>query len=146
MYEKEKIRCEIAPFFKDVKEKLGAADLVISRGGASTVAEIVVAGRPAIFVPYPYHTDQQQKMNAMNIVARNGGWLMEEGKDFTADQLQERLMQLLDNPQTLFTAAEQARKCGFPDAARRLGNLVTAVVQGWSQADDPNLEMMKGKL
>ena len=117
--------------------------MLIGRSGASTVAEVATAGRPAIFVPYPHHADQQQKMNALTIAEKGGAWIMEEGKDFTAETLAQRLEIMMKTPQTLFEAAEKARGCGRPDAARKLGNLVTAVAEGWDQ--DPSiLDMMKG--
>lgn len=130
IYEKAGIKASLTPFFKDMAQKLAAAHLVISRAGASTVAEIAVAGRPAIFVPYPHHKDRQQKRNAETITAAGGAWVMEE-EDFTKEALRARIETFLQTPETLFRAAEQARSCGLPDAARKLGNLVTAIASGW---------------
>lgn len=130
-------------FVDNIADELSKAHLLIGRSGASTVAEVATAGRPAIFVPYPHHADQQQKMNALTIAEKGGAWIMEEGKDFTAETLAQRLEIMMKTPQTLFEAAEKARGCGRPDAARKLGNLVTAVAEGWDQ--DPSiLDMMKG--
>ncbi len=130
-------------FIDNIADELSKAHLLIGRSGASTVAEVATAGRPAIFVPYPHHADQQQKMNALTIAEKGGAWIMEEGKDFTAETLAQRLEIMMKTPQTLFEAAEKARGCGRPDAARKLGNLVTAVAEGWDQ--DPSiLDMMKG--
>lgn len=129
-YEEMEVKAELATFFDDVAEKLAAAHLVIARSGASTVAEVTAAGRPAIFVPYPHHKDQQQKMNADAVADSGGAWVMSEA-GFTVEALRVRLENFLQNPEALFRAAENARVCGKPDAARKLGNLVTAIVSGW---------------
>lgn len=130
LYRETGIRADLAPFFDDVAGQLAQAHLVIARSGASTVAEVTTAGRPAIFVPYPHHKDQQQKMNADAVADAGGAWVMTES-GFTPDALLARIETFLQNPETLFRAAEKARSCGKPDAARKLGNLVTAMVSGW---------------
>ncbi len=134
-YERTGIQAELSDFFDDMAEQLEAAHLVIGRSGASTVAEITTAGRPAIFVPYPHHKDQQQKMNADVVADQGGAWTMTED-GFTAKTLLARMETFLQNPETLFRAAEKSRSCANPDAARKLGNLVTALVSGWDKAED----------
>jgi UDP-N-acetylglucosamine--N-acetylmuramyl-(pentapeptide) pyrophosphoryl-undecaprenol N-acetylglucosamine transferase len=129
-YTSSTIECELAPFFDDVPQQLAKAHLIIGRSGASTVSEVTAAGRPAIFVPYPHHKDQQQKMNADSVADSGGAWVMAES-GFTPDTLLARVETFLHNPEILFRAAEKSRACGKPDAARRLGNLVTVVVSGW---------------
>ena len=112
-------------------QKIEEAHLLISRSGASTVCEIATAGRPAIFVPYPHHKDQQQKMNAEEMADARGAWIMTES-GFTVEALLAKVETFLQNPESLFRAAEAARTCGKPDAARKLGNLVTAIASGWN--------------
>ena len=130
IYSENGIKADLSVFIDDVAHELEHAHLVIARSGASTVAEVATAGRPAIFVPYPHHKDQQQKMNAEAVADSGGAWVMTEA-GFTAEALLARLETLLQNPQILFKAAEKARECGKPDAARKLGNLVTALAAGW---------------
>jgi UDP-N-acetylglucosamine--N-acetylmuramyl-(pentapeptide) pyrophosphoryl-undecaprenol N-acetylglucosamine transferase len=132
IYERAGIKAQLQPFFDDVPAQLERAHLVISRSGASTVAEVTTAGRPAIFVPYPYHADQQQKKNADAVADAGGAWVMTQN-GFTAEALLARIETFLQNPQNLFRAAENARTCGKPDAARRLGNLVTELASGWNE-------------
>lgn len=131
MYQKAQIDATLKTFFDDIPEQLAKAHLVIARSGASTVAEVTTAGRPAIFVPAAYHADQQQKMNADAVADAGGAWVMTEG-GFTPEALRTRVETFLQNPETLFKAAENARSCGKPDAARKLGNLVTALASGWN--------------
>ena len=72
---------ELADFFTDVAERLAIAHLVISRSGASTVAELAAAGRPAILLPYPHATDDHQTANATAFAGAGAGWLMPEASD-----------------------------------------------------------------
>lgn len=131
-YEKAGIKCELHQFINNVPEQLAQAHLVIGRSGASTVAEVTTAGRPAIFVPYPHHEDQQQKINADTVADAGGAWVMTQN-GFTEEAVLARVETFLQNPEVLFRAAENARSMGRPDAARRLGNLVTAIVSGWDR-------------
>ena len=130
VYNEAGIEADLAPFFSDVAAKMEKSHLIIARSGASTVAEVAVAGRPAIFVPLDIHKDQQQKMNADSIADASGAWVMAES-GFTPETLLARIETFLQNPESLFKAAENARSCGKPDAARKLGNLVTAIASGW---------------
>ncbi|MFN3826879.1 MAG: undecaprenyldiphospho-muramoylpentapeptide beta-N-acetylglucosaminyltransferase [Micavibrio sp.] len=139
IYVRAGIKARLETFFGDVPDILASTHLVISRSGASTVAEVTTAGRPAIFVPYPHHADQQQKANAETVADQGGAWVMTE-QGFTEDALLSRIETFLQNPETLFRAAEAARSCGRPDAARRLGNLVVSIASGWDHARSLHLE------
>lgn len=129
LYNKSGIKnVTLAPFFDDVDRQLAKAHLFIGRSGASTVAEISIAGRPAVYVPYPHHKDQQQKRNAESIVHKGGAWLMEE-KDFTPEALQDRMMVLLEVAEALPKAAMHAKECGLPDAAKDLASLSLELIK-----------------
>lgn len=132
IYKKAGINARLETFFSDVPVILAQTHLVIGRSGASTVAEVAAAGRPSIFVPAPYHADDQQRVNADAIADAGGAWVMPQN-GFTEEALLARVETFLQNPETLFRAAEAARGCGKPDAARRLGNLVTALASGWEK-------------
>lgn len=69
----------VRPFIADIGEALLTADLVLCRGGASTLAEVAALARPAVVVPYPHHADRQQWKNAEPLVARGAAALIEEG-------------------------------------------------------------------
>ena len=116
------LAAELAAFFTDVADRLAISHLVISRSGASTVAELAAAGRPAILLPYPHATDDHQTANAAAFAAAGAGWLMPEAET-TAESLAKRLASLLAAPDLLATAAKAARRFGERDAARRLADL-----------------------
>lgn len=143
-YAEAGVKAELATFFDDVSKHLENCHLVISRSGAGTVSEVTTAGRPAIFVPYPHHKDQQQKRNADTIFDAGGAWVMTQD-GFTVEALLARVETFLQNPETLFNAAENARTCGKPDAARKLGNLVTALASGWDKRANKTLDLTQGR-
>jgi len=102
---------------------LQRAHLVICRAGASTIAELAVAGRPAVLVPYPHAMDDHQTANAGEFANAGGGWMMPQ-PEFTPAALADRLATLLADPATLSTAAAAARRFARGDAAERLAELV----------------------
>jgi UDP-N-acetylglucosamine--N-acetylmuramyl-(pentapeptide) pyrophosphoryl-undecaprenol N-acetylglucosamine transferase len=122
------IRAELSSFFADMAGKFAAAHLVISRAGATTVAELAVAGRPAIFVPLPIAIDDDQTLNARTLVAAGGAILMPQ-PTFTPAALACRLDSLFSDPQQLAAMAENAAGQGHADAASRLADLVEHFIQ-----------------
>ncbi len=89
-YEKIGIDAEVADFFTDLPDRIADSHLVVSRSGASTVAEVTAIGRPAIFVPLPNALDQDQLNNA-RVVERAGGAVIIEQPDFTPQRVAAEL-------------------------------------------------------
>lgn len=125
-YQKSGIQAEVATFFEDIPERLARSHLIICRAGASTLAEITVAGRPAILVPYPHAMDDHQMTNARAIEATGGAWVMDE-KNTTPMILKEKLEQLLTQPALLAEAAQHIKTAAHPEAAEKLLALVERV-------------------
>lgn len=128
IYEKLAFEADIAPFFEDLAERLGRAHLVICRSGASTVAELTVAGRPAILVPYAHAADDHQSFNARAVAAQGGAQVMPE-PSFTPEALADRLTALFTRPETLSAMADAAREAGHPDAASALARLTAGLAE-----------------
>jgi UDP-N-acetylglucosamine--N-acetylmuramyl-(pentapeptide) pyrophosphoryl-undecaprenol N-acetylglucosamine transferase len=120
------IEAEVSPFFTDMARRIAAADLVISRSGASTVSEIAVIGRPALFVPYPYALDHDQAANATALAAA-GGAQVHPQSTLSPRRLADLVGALMDSPAKLAAMAAGARSAGKPDAARLLGDLTEAI-------------------
>jgi UDP-N-acetylglucosamine--N-acetylmuramyl-(pentapeptide) pyrophosphoryl-undecaprenol N-acetylglucosamine transferase len=116
---------ELAPFFDDVPARLARAHLVVCRAGASTVAELTTAGRPALYVPYPSAADDHQTANARAIEATGGAWVLPQ-PEFTAGALAGWLEAAAEEPETLAQVAGAARAAAHPDAAERLADMVEA--------------------
>ena len=115
-----------APFFADLPQRLAAAHLVISRSGASTVAELSAIGRPAILVPLPHALDQDQLANA-GVLEAAGGAIRIEQRDFTPERLAAEISGLAGDPGRLTQMAQAAKSAGTIDAAERLADLVMKV-------------------
>jgi UDP-N-acetylglucosamine--N-acetylmuramyl-(pentapeptide) pyrophosphoryl-undecaprenol N-acetylglucosamine transferase len=117
------VTAELATFFHDMPARLAAAHLVIARAGASTCAELTVAGRPAILVPYPFAMDDHQTANAEQIAVTGAAWSIPQ-RALTPMALASQLETLMAVPAGLERAAAAARTLGHPDAAQRLADLV----------------------
>ena len=121
------VKADLAAFFDDVPERLARAHLIITRAGASSVAEITTVGRPAILVPYPFAVDDHQTANAHAMDEVGAGWLMPQ-EAFTPQSLAARLDALFDLPATLEKTAASARAAGRADAAACLADVVVELV------------------
>ncbi|TAK49045.1 MAG: undecaprenyldiphospho-muramoylpentapeptide beta-N-acetylglucosaminyltransferase [Xanthobacteraceae bacterium] len=128
VYDRLRIRAELAPFFTDLPARMAASHLVISRSGAGTVAELAAIGRPAILVPLPGALDQDQFANA-GVLDEAGGAIRIAQADFTPDRLAAEISRLAAEPAQLAAMAGAARAAGRPDAAIRLADLVMAVAK-----------------
>ena len=113
----------LATFFSNIPELMATSCLIISRAGASTIAELNVIGRPAILVPYPTAMDDHQTANARNIAKSGAGWVIPQ-KDFTPIALAERLTIFLSSPALLKAASINSAKTGYPDATQKLANVI----------------------
>ncbi|MDE3059862.1 MAG: undecaprenyldiphospho-muramoylpentapeptide beta-N-acetylglucosaminyltransferase [Pseudomonadota bacterium] len=127
-YQQLGVSADLATFFTDIPARLAGSHLVIARSGASTIAELAAAGRPAVLVPLPSSMDNHQYFNANVFEEAGGGWVMTQ-EGFTAASLSARLEAFLTAPETLTRAAANARKLGAPDAAEKLAELVLGAAQ-----------------
>ena len=122
-YRKFGIAADLATYIEDMPAKLGWAHLVISRAGASTIAELTCAGRPAIMVPLPSATDDHQTHNVREMVAVGGGRAIAQDR-FTAVELAKQMQRLALEPGALALAADKAASVGRPMATSDLADLV----------------------
>ncbi len=120
------VRAEIAPFFADIPRRLSEAQLVISRAGASSVADISVIGRPSILIPYGAATGDHQTANARGLADAGAAVVIAETA-LDAGGLARHIAAILDDPKTAETMAQSALATGRPDATARLVALVEAL-------------------
>jgi UDP-N-acetylglucosamine--N-acetylmuramyl-(pentapeptide) pyrophosphoryl-undecaprenol N-acetylglucosamine transferase len=121
-YRQAKVNVELAAFFDDLPERMARSHLVISRSGASTIAELCVIGRPAILIPLPGSIDADQQNNAMVVEAAGGGWIAEQAT-LSPLSLGTRLASLLSEPEALQRAAAAAKSLGQPLAVEKLAEI-----------------------
>ena len=122
-YSQAGIDAEVKPFFDDVPARLERAHLVIARSGASTVADVAVVGRPAIFVPLATAIRGEQEANARSLVAAEAAEVLTEDA-FSPQTLRRAVAAILGDSGRAARMADRARGQGRPDAAARLAGLV----------------------
>lgn len=132
-YAQHEIPAEIATYLPDLPERLAWSHIVIARAGASTIAELTTAGRPAILVPLPSATDDHQTANAREISEAGGARTVAQ-RSFNAQELAKQIQKLGLEPEALAHAAACARSVGRPDAVRDLADLVESIDADWASA------------
>ena len=118
----------VVEYLEDMPVEFAGADLVISRAGASTVAEITAAGRASILIPLPTAADDHQRKNARSLEQRGAALVKEEG-DLEGKELALLLAQLNSDRTRLGRMAEASRQLAMPDSARRITDLVEDLCQ-----------------
>ena len=115
-YARAGIEARVEPFLHEMDREMADADLVVARAGATTIAELTVAGRPAVLVPLPTATDDHQQKNA-EALARLGAAEVMPQPSLTGAALAERIVALLGDPARLQAMRRAARASAHPDAA-----------------------------
>ena len=123
------IPAELLTYIEDMPDRIADAHLIIARAGASTIAELTAAGRPAILVPLPSATDDHQTVNAREL-ARAGGARMIDQAEFTPEVLAAQIEAIAGEPEALANAAARALSVGRPHATRDLADLVERIAGG----------------
>ncbi len=122
-------RWEVAAFLDDMPRRFAAADLVLARSGASTVAELAAAGKPAVLIPFPQAADDHQRRNA-EVMAEVGAARVLLEADLTQEQLLGTVSDLLAAPEKLREMAGSARTLAHPDATERIAGMALALARG----------------
>ena len=128
-YAEHAIDAEVAPFFHDIPRRMSEAQLVISRAGASSVADISVIGRPAILIPYAAAAEDHQTANARGLAEARAAVVIAETA-LAPDNLSRHVGEILGDPERARAMAAAARDCGRPDATDRLVALVEGLAAG----------------
>jgi UDP-N-acetylglucosamine--N-acetylmuramyl-(pentapeptide) pyrophosphoryl-undecaprenol N-acetylglucosamine transferase len=125
-YRRAGLAARVEPFLFAMEREIAAADLVVCRAGATTIAELTAAGRPAVLVPLPTAADDHQRRNA-EVLAAAGAAEMLEQKDLTGEGLAGAIETLLSDPARLEAMGAAARRLARPDAARAIVDTVLAL-------------------
>lgn len=132
---REQLPAFVLPFVKNIHMAYAAADLVVCRSGAMTLAEIAVCGLPAVLVPYPYAAHNHQEVNASNLVDR-GAAVMILDAELTGERLAREVAHLLADRQILSRMSANARLFARPDAAERLARSLIRRAEGTPLTDE----------
>lgn len=128
IYREEGIDSQVIEFIDNMKEVYEKATLVVSRAGATTIFELMVAGKPALFIPYPKATDNHQYYNAKAIVERGGGFLMLEG-ELDSVKLARFLSDILKDEKTLKEKSSSMRRMAKPFATKFVVNDIEELIR-----------------
>lgn len=121
-------RWQVQPFFSDMPARFARAHLVMARSGASTVAELAAAGKPALLVPFAAAADDHQKRNAEAMVTAGAAVMLDETDLEIPGRLLDSLTRLLTAPGQLAAMATAARTQAHPGAAERIADRLAALV------------------
>jgi UDP-N-acetylglucosamine--N-acetylmuramyl-(pentapeptide) pyrophosphoryl-undecaprenol N-acetylglucosamine transferase len=120
---------EVSPFIDDMPEAFARADLLICRSGASTVAEVTAAGKPAIFIPLPTAADDHQRHNAATLSASGAARLLPQS-ELSPERLVSDVVSLLGDRAALDRMSQAALGFAHPDAAATIASLAVRVAGG----------------
>jgi UDP-N-acetylglucosamine--N-acetylmuramyl-(pentapeptide) pyrophosphoryl-undecaprenol N-acetylglucosamine transferase len=118
---------DVRPFFDDMPLQFSRSDLVICRSGAMTLAELTVAGKAAILVPFPLAADNHQQRNA-EAMARAGAAEMILQPELSGKRLAERIIFFLEHRQALLQMEQKSREMGRPDAVEQIVRLMEELI------------------
>ena len=118
-YQAQGVQAKVVSFIDDMSAAYGAADLVICRAGATTIAEVTACGKGCIFIPYPYAADDHQRKNAESLVKRGAGRMILE-EDLTGAHLAAEILELIDHPGKVSEMERVARGLAQLDAAQAI--------------------------
>ncbi len=111
------LQADVEPFLYDMGRRLGLADLIVCRAGATTLAEVTAAGKPSILVPLPSATDDHQRTNAQALAAAGAADVLLQA-DMNGRELARRILALADDREARMRMASAARALARPDAAK----------------------------
>ncbi|MEK6676648.1 MAG: UDP-N-acetylglucosamine--N-acetylmuramyl-(pentapeptide) pyrophosphoryl-undecaprenol N-acetylglucosamine transferase [Planctomycetota bacterium] len=144
-YKKRELTASVLPFTDHMAEALGLADLVISRAGASTLAEITALGKASILMPYPFHKDNHQRANADCLVRASAALCLTDRVDASknASLLGDALATLMTNSQLRDDMSACARQLGRPDSSTRIAHEIARQIKLQSSlAESESLQVL----
>ena len=116
-YERAGFAAEVTPFIDDMAAAYSAANLIVCRAGATTIAEVMACGKACIFIPFPYAADDHQRRNAEALLKKEAGYMLLE-QELTGDALAYQLMELISHPERIERTGRNARTLAQLDAAQ----------------------------
>ncbi len=128
-YQRAGASAEVSAFIDNMPQAFARADLLVCRSGASTVAEVTAAGKPAIFIPFPRAADDHQRRNAEAIAEAGAAVLIAEA-ELTPSRLTQAIMELLADPARMRQMAQKARALSHEDAAAQVAQMAVELAAG----------------
>lgn len=133
-YRSHGFNAEVKSFIDDMSAAYGAADLVICRAGATTIAEITACGKACIFIPFPFAADDHQRKNAESLLNRDAGLMIVE-EDLSGEGLAREILSLMEHPERIGEVERNARSLAQLDAAQAIVAAMVEKVTGSSATE-----------
>ena len=127
-YRKAGVKGTVAPFIYQMAEAYAVADVVVSRAGATTLAEITALGKPAVLIPYPYAAGRHQEFNAVKL-REMGAALMMLDTEISGEMLAKSIRELYENEALRAEMQRSSRGLGRPDACSRIVDIAMSIVK-----------------
>jgi UDP-N-acetylglucosamine--N-acetylmuramyl-(pentapeptide) pyrophosphoryl-undecaprenol N-acetylglucosamine transferase len=127
-YRKAGVKGTVAPFIYQMAEAYAAADVVVSRAGATTLAEITALGKPAILIPYPYASGRHQEFNAIKLGEMGAAYVILES-EMTGEGLAKNIRDLYENDAARLEMVKASRGLGRPDACSRIADVAVSLMK-----------------
>lgn len=125
-YANSSLQAEAKPFIEKMVDEFAKADLVISRAGATTVAELAAAGRPALMIPFPWAADDHQRKNAEAVERASAGRMILQS-ELSGERLANELLVLISDAERLAVMSAASKKLAHPDAATRVVDIAEKI-------------------
>jgi UDP-N-acetylglucosamine--N-acetylmuramyl-(pentapeptide) pyrophosphoryl-undecaprenol N-acetylglucosamine transferase len=122
-YSQRGIAAEVSAFIDNMPQAFAVADLLVCRSGASTVAEVTAAGKPAVFIPFPQAADDHQRRNA-EAIAQGGAAVLIPQAELTPERMAQTIVSLMTDRTRLNEMSERARALSHHDAAGCVAKMV----------------------
>ena len=142
LYSENNIKAEVASFFDDAPRRISEAQLVISRSGASSIADIATIGRPSILVPLKSAIRDEQSVNALSMTSVNSAISFAED-DFTVDKLAKCITKFLSSPKKAEAMAAAALNRSSKNSVKMLSDLILNLVQEKKEVSTPSAKPLK---
>lgn len=127
-YRKAGFKGTVAPFIYQMAEAYAVADIVISRAGATTLAEITALGKPSLLVPYPYSAGRHQEFNAIKLREMGAAFVIFD-KEMNGEALARHIREMLENDLTRKDMQRASRGLGRPDAGSRIVGIALSLMK-----------------
>jgi len=111
------VRGEVVPFIDDMAAAYGAADLIVCRAGATTIAEVTACGKACVFIPFPHAVDDHQRKNAEALLKKGAGFMLMD-RELSGESLAKMIIDLMVHPEQVAAAGTKARELAQLDAAK----------------------------
>jgi len=141
-YRKAGVKGTVAPFIYQMAEAYAAADVVISRAGATTLAEITALGKPAILIPYPYAAGRHQELNALKLREMGAAYVMLDNA-MRGETLARNIQELYENESIRAEMKRASTGLGRPDACGRIVDIAMSLIKEQRIANPPKSSFEK---